>query len=127
LQAVALVLPAPGTQSFTDEFVLGDARVSVWRPMMAPTALKAVSGKAASTDAAAPLLQGLKLQVCWAVPTVVKVPNGRSTWTVARPEESNMTQPLESGVPSRFASTVMEKPSCAIKFLLLVRVSSQRT
>ena len=73
------------------------------------------------------MLHGAKLQLCWPAPTVVNVPNGLSTWTVATPEELNMTQPLESGVPSRFASIVIENPSLEIWFLFARSVTSQRT
>src|SRR6266566_2665931 len=101
--------------------------------MRAPVGLKALSGNDASIEAWPPLLQAdplggaLKLQLCSATPTVMKVPNGCSTCTVATPFESNRTHPLASGVPSRLVSTVIEKPSLAIMSRLLVSVSSQRT
>src|SRR4051812_34336137 len=95
--------------------------------MTAPVALKALSGTDASIEDVAPFAQTTTLHVCWAAPVVMNVPNGRSTCTVGFPEESNRIQTLASGVPSRFASTVIEKPSLATLFLLLVRVSSQRT
>src|SRR5215210_6809858 len=113
--------PLPGTQSLTAEFVLLLATVSVCNPTSAPVGLKALNGKDASREATPPLLQGAKLQLCWALPSVVKVPNGRSTWTVATPALSTRTQPRASGVPSRFASTSSAKPSCLIMSRLAVR------
>src|SRR6266550_248430 len=91
----------------------------------------ALSGNDASIDAIAPTpptaLQGLTLQVCWALPTTAKVPNGRSTSTVAAPDESKRTQPRESGDPSRSESTAIEKPSLLTKVRLVGSLTSQRT
>src|SRR3954470_968547 len=77
----AVGLPLPGTQSFTFEFVLALARVSVWSPITAPVALNAFRGNDASIDTEAPLAQAITKHVCCALPTVEKVPSGRSTWT----------------------------------------------
>src|SRR5207248_2619163 len=117
---------APGTQSLTDELVLGLERVSVWRPMIAPVALKAVSGKDASREAGPFVAHVLKLQLCCALPTTVNRLVARSwTSTVVMPLESKMTQARWSGVRSRFASTAIEKPVLASEFWLLASVTSQ--
>jgi hypothetical protein len=73
LHALLLELPDPGTQSLTAEFVLGLERVSVWSPITAPEALRAVSGNDASIDAVPPFVQDEKLHVCCPAPTVVNV------------------------------------------------------
>src|SRR3954451_1901262 len=101
----------PGAQSLMLEFVLALASVSACRPTIAPVALNALNGTDTSIEDTAPFAQTTTLHVCCALPTVTKVPNGRSTWTVGTPDESNRIHALASGVPSRFASTVIEKPS----------------
>ena len=65
---------APGEQSFTAEVMLMLARVSVWRPTIAPVGLKAASGKDASIDDVLPGRQTVTLQVCWARPAFTRGP-----------------------------------------------------
>jgi hypothetical protein len=126
LKKPAHVAP-PGMQSLMlDE---NDAEASVW-PLIAMTCVLAPSaerGNAASRNTAAPFAHGWKLQLCWAVPVVVRVPMGRSTVTVGLPWESTITQPIVSVVLPPPVIIWTENPSLEILLLLAVRFSSQRT
>jgi len=125
---VPLHAAPPGTQSLMFEFVAVLARASARRPIVAPdaTPIEASVMPASMLDAA-PLLHVVTAHRCCAEPTVVNVPSGFSSCTVARPCASKRIQMRASTFVPPVVSTSTEKPSLVTRFLFDGMTESKRT